>query len=140
MPSFDEVAQFVRDETGYKNISPETKLVEDIGSDGDDMFEFMQHYSKRFAVDLSSYRWYFHHREEGSWSLGGLFFAPPYDRVSHLPITVGMLHDFAQQKRWALSYPEHQLPKHRIDLYINQVLFLVILSFVGYTLWRHFTH
>ena len=115
--------------------------MEDIGADGDDMFLLMAAYSDRFGVDLSTYRWYFHHGEEGgSWSFGGLFFDPPYRRVPHMPITVAMLHEFAEQKRWGIQYPEHQLPKRRIDMLINQILFVVVLSWLGYTLWRHFTH
>ena len=56
MPSSDEIVEFVREETGYGGaITPATKLVEDIGADGDDMFGFIQHYSERFAVDIASY-------------------------------------------------------------------------------------
>ena len=141
MPSFDEIAEFVREETGYSGeITPAKKLVEDIGADGDDMFEFIHHYSDRFAVDTEAYRWYFHHGEEGSWSLGSLFFDPPYKRVPHIPITVGMLHQFAEQKCWGIQYPDHQLPKRRIDILINQVFVVGVLSYLGYSLWRHFIH
>ena len=140
MPSFDEIAAFVREQTGFDRVTPTARPVEDIGADGDDMFELMERYSERFGVDLSPYRWYFHHGEEGSWSLGGLFFDPPYKRVPHMPITVGMLHQFAEQKRWGIQYPQHQLPKRRIDMLINQVLYAVVLSYVGYALWRHFLH
>ena len=139
MPSFDEVAEFVREQRGHAHVTPATRLVEDTGADGDDMFELMQRYSERFGVDLITYRWYFHHGEEGSWSLGGLFFEPPYKRVPHIPITVGMLHEFAEQKRWSIQYPEHRLPKRRVDMLINQVVVAVILSYLGYSLWRHFS-
>ena len=140
MPSFDEIAALVREQTGFERVTPTARLVEDIGADGDDMFELMERYSERFGVDLSTYRWYFHHGEEGSWSMGGLVFDPPYKRVPHMPITVGMLHQFAEQKRWGIHYPQHQLPKRRIDILINQVLFAVVLSYIGYALWRHFLH
>ena len=140
MPSFDELAEFVREDTGYsREITPATKLVEDVGADGDDMFEFIEHYSKRFGVDIASYRWYFHHGEEG-WSIGGMFFQPPYERVARIPITIGMLHEFAQQTRWGIQYPEHQLPKHRFDILANKLFALIVLSALGYSLWRHFAH
>ncbi|MFN2604391.1 MAG: DUF1493 family protein [Gemmatimonadaceae bacterium] len=140
MPSFDQIAEFVREETGYGGeITPATKLVEDIGADGDDMFAFIQHYSERFGVDLAGYRWYFHHGEEG-WSIGGMFFEPPYGRVPRIPITIGMLHDFAEQKRWGIHYPRHQLPKRRFDLLVNQLIALIVFAVLGYSLWRHFAH
>ena len=140
MPRLDEIADFVCEQTGHAHVTPTTRLVEDTGADGDDMFELMERYSERFDVDLSTYRWYFHHGEEGGWcSFGGLFFAPPYKRVQHMPITVAMLHQFAEQKRWGIQYPDHKLPKRRIDMLINQILSVVVLSWIGYALWRTFT-
>ncbi len=130
MPTFDEVAEFVREQTGY--CGPLTKsisLQSDIGVYGDDMSDLLTAYSDRFGISMSCYIWYFHTGEEGI-NIGGLFVAPPDRRVSEIPITVGMLQEFATLGRWDVSYPHHEVPQSRHDIRINQVIagaFLVLL-------------
>ncbi len=86
--------------------------------DGDDAFNFMEEYSKKFGVNLDSYRWYFHHGEEG-FNIGAIFFKPPYARVKSIPMTMEMLISSATEGRWMLKYPDHTLPDKRTDLSIN---------------------
>src|SRR5947209_6619035 len=74
VPTFDEVAAFVREETGYRGpLTAATALRADMGVVGDDLWELIDAYATRFAVDVSGFRWYFHSPEEG-FNLGGLFF------------------------------------------------------------------
>jgi Protein of unknown function (DUF1493) len=127
VPTFHEVAVFVREETGFRGpLTEATSLQWDIGLSGYDMDTFLTAYAKRFGVDLSGYLWYFHTEEEGL-NLGGLFFPPPNARVREIPITVGMLHGFAQLSRWAVEYPQHELPLSRWDIRLNQLFVVGIL-------------
>jgi Protein of unknown function (DUF1493) len=129
-PTFEEVAAFVREETGFCGpLTEATSLQWDIGLSGDDVDTFLTAYAKRFGVDLSGYLWYFHTEDEGL-NLGELFFPPPNVRVREIPITVGMLHAFAQLSRWAVEYPQHKLPQSRWDIRLNQLLVLGALCFL----------
>jgi hypothetical protein len=128
MATFDDIAQFVREQTGYHGrLSPDTTLQGDIGVYGDDVDDLLSAYAERFGDDLSSYLWYFHTGEEGFFSPGGLFFPAPNRRVREIPISVGMLHDFAARGRWEVKYPSHQPPGFRADILINWVLFVGLL-------------
>jgi hypothetical protein len=133
MPTIDEVIAFVREETGFRGpLTEATSLQTDIGVYGDDMYEFMAAYAKRFAVDLSGYLWYFHTGDEGWPNIGSMFFPSPHSLVSEIPITVSMLHDFAERGKWAVEYPHHKLPRSTVsrwDLRLN-VLFAVGLIFL----------
>jgi hypothetical protein len=127
MASFEEIAAFVRHQTGCREeVRPETSLQDDVGVYGDDMDDFLAAYAHRFAVDLSEYLWYFHTGEEGFLSIGGLIVPPPNARVDEIPITVSMLKEYSDRGRWAVEYPPHQLPKGRPDLRINQAFGIVL--------------
>ena len=128
MPTFDEVAELVRERTAYNGLLTErTALQSDIGVYGDDMDDLLAAYALRFGVDLAGYRWYFHTGEEG-FNLGGLVFPPPNARVPDLPVTVGMLHRFAELGRWAAEYPPHDPPRHRPDIWVNWVVVVAVLA------------
>jgi hypothetical protein len=131
MPTFDEVAALVCDETGVSrsHVTDATSLQGDLGLYGDDIDHLLVEYSKRFGVDLAGYLWYFHTGEEGV-SIGALFFRPPNRRVKQIPITIGMLHEFAQLGRWNVAYPEHRVTRWRPDVLINQMVALGFLIFV----------
>ena len=51
-----EVKQFVADSLHIpiSNLTPETRLLHDLGIDGDDAIEFLSQYCKEFDVDLST--------------------------------------------------------------------------------------
>lgn len=129
MPAFDDVAEFVREWTRFRRITDVTTLQSDIGLYGDDIDVFLADYAKRFGVDMAGFLWYFHTGEDGT-NIGALFFSPPNARVKEIPITVGMLHEFAQQGRWAVEYPEHELPRSRPDILVNQIFALVVIGFL----------
>jgi Protein of unknown function (DUF1493) len=134
MPSFDEIAAFVCDHAGANRayVTEGTSLQDDIGLYGDDIDHLMLEYSKRFGVDLSGYLWYFHTGEDG-FGIGALLFRPPDMRVKRIPITVGMLHDFANQGRWAVEYPMHELPRWRMDVTIDVLLAIVFIGFIVFS-------
>ena len=126
MTETKDIIDFVRSETGYhEDMTDNTTLQDDIGIWGDDVFELLENYAERFSVDMSSFLWYFHTREEGR-NLGGLFFKEPNERVEQIPITVAMLCDFANTGIWSVVYPDHHIPKRRIDLLISSIIFLTV--------------
>jgi hypothetical protein len=128
------VATFVRAETGHRGpLTATTTLQADLGIGGDDLWELIDSYAARFAVDVSGFLWYFHSGEEGVFNLGGLFFAPPNALVRQIPITVGMMHEFAQRGRWDVEYPLHNPPQSRPDIRVNQLVALAFLAGVVIT-------
>src|SRR5207248_6331678 len=104
-------------------VTEATSLQDRIGLYGDDIDGIIVEYSQRFTVDVSGYLWYFHTGEEG-FNIGGLFFRSPDAKVDRIPITVGMLLEFAQKGHWDLKYPDHEPPRFRLDILINQILVL----------------
>lgn len=131
--SYKEVSAFIKSFTGsHKSIDDGTKIVEDLGVNGDDLSELLEKYAKTFDVDMTKYLWYFHGKEEPSLNVGAIFFRPPHKRVERIPITVGMLKSFASTKKWAVEYPPHHMPALRIDIFITWVFYLfVFLFFIG---------
>jgi Protein of unknown function (DUF1493) len=123
----EEIIHFLKEETYEEEITSETDIFNECGISGDDSHELIEKYQMKYNVDMSNYLWYFHCDEEGSTFITGMFFKPPYKRVTRIPITPKMLTDFANSKIWKIDYPEHKLPKYRYDMIFNQVLFLVIL-------------
>ena len=128
----NEIYNFLEDYSGIHPESPDIDIFKDLGVTGDDFHEMIDKYSKNYRVDMSNYLWYFHADEEGQRSIGGFFFKPPYERVKRIPVTPRMLSDFIVTKKWEIEYPEHKVPKRRIDLIIN----LVILILISITLIR----
>lgn len=136
MYSMEEIVSFIENKTGAtkEEIAADTDIFNDLGVCGDNFHEMMDEYSTRFHADLSGYLWYFHCDEEEGWnSIGGEFFKPPYSRVKRIPVTPAMLLHFANEGKWSLQYPEHKLPKHRYDIWINTIL---VLSLAVYLLYR----
>jgi hypothetical protein len=138
--STEDIICFIREQTAHRgSITEDTALEEDLGVYGDDMHELIEEYSSRFSFDVTNYLWYFHTGDEGFTfiSIGAFFSAPPYQRVEHIPITVGMLHDFANQGRWNIPYPEHLLPEGRLDLIIDRYLYLFLFALVsGFVIYK----
>jgi hypothetical protein len=131
----EQVLEFVGRFATTKMIADSADLFFEAGIDGDDAFEFVDAFAAQFAVDISGYRWYFHHGEEGH-NLGGLFFRPPYDRVDHIPVTLDLLIKAVELKRWPIVYPPHELPETRWDTRINLGCFVIALASLG--LWAFF--
>jgi hypothetical protein len=134
VPTFDEVAAFVREQIGHcEPLTAATALQIDLSVFGDDLWELIDAYAARFGVDVSGFLWYFHSAEKGSFNMGALLFLPPNAQVRQIPITIGMLHEFAQRGRWEVEYPLHNPPQSRPDIRVNQLLALAFLAGVVIT-------
>jgi hypothetical protein len=124
------VARFLEEYWGPLDrfsLTDDFDLFGQLGIDGDDASELMDRFATRFGADMTGYRWYFHHGEEGI-NLAGVFFPPPNARVTHMPLTFGMLVKAAEAKSWSVEYPSHRLPTVRRDLQLN---FGCVAVFVG---------
>jgi hypothetical protein len=131
VPVAEEIEALLREQTGIRSSLDADASLQDLGLFADDLSEFMATFGERFGVDLSTFRWYFHTGEEGI-SPGGLFFTPPQDRVPKIPITLRLLREAAELRRWPVDYPNHSLPARRWDIVINQCL---VGAFVLWLLW-----
>lgn len=113
-------------------LSDDDDLFDVLGITGDDAGDFMQAFFDRFEVDATTWRWYFHHGEEG-WSIGGLFYTPIHRRFGRIPITLAVLAEAVRSRRWPIVYPDHTLPARRWDIVINQTL--AATSLIGLAAW-----
>ena len=137
MKTPDDIADWVRRETGSKKSIDDATSLQELGVYGDDWHELMDVYADRFGVDMSRYLWYFHTREEGQ-NFGGLLVPPPHRRAPQIPITLAMLRAFADSGKWTIDYPEHQIPEKRYDILINQVVVGVItVGLVAFLIWKY---
>lgn len=129
----DEIDALVRKHAAARGpLSEQFDLCGEFGMSVFDLDDLLEEFAERFAVDLSGYRWYFHSDEEGV-SPGRWFFPAPQDRVTRIPLRLGLLHRAAELGRWPLDYPEHSLPARRWDIVINQCLVAGVVLFL---VWR----
>ena len=135
--SVDNIIGFLKELSGLQDIKSESDIFADLGMTGDDLHEMIDKYSKRYSVNMEKYLWYFHTNEEG-FNTGALFFKPPYKRVKRISMTPQLLTAFANKGIWDMPYPDHNLPKRRYDLIINQILtglfVLIIITVIAYKL------
>lgn len=117
--------------------SDDVDLFEQYGIDGDDAGDFMEGFVTRFGVNADSYRWYFHHRDEGT-NFGALLYKPIYKRVNRIPITPDILVKAIETKQWPIKYPHHELPPVRWDIRVNQLLLAISVAGLALWLWRRF--
>lgn len=70
----DALDAFIREQTGSDKLpAADVDLFDGLGVVGDDCFEFITAFAKRFDVDMAGYLWYFHHGEEGPIGAGCCF-------------------------------------------------------------------
>lgn len=130
-----EIIDFIETEYWKSNLQSNSDIFETVRISGDDCFELIEKFSKKYDVDISNFLWYFHHEEEGSWnSIGGYFYKSPDKLVNRIPITPKMLAQFAETKKWEINYPHHQVPDKRKDLIFNQIVLIIItiLAIIGF--------
>lgn len=129
MYSIDDICVFLVKQlrVSRSELTPSTNLRRDLGVDGDDFFELEDAFSREFGVDMSGYRWYFHHGEEGA-NIGRWFVPAPYDRVREIPVTPQLLLDSANAGKWIVEYPDHQLPARRYDVLISRLVYLPLIG------------
>lgn len=132
MYSQRQIDDFIKEKIGINELRESDDLLNDKGVCGDDFHELIDEYSTTFNVDMSCYLWYFHADEEG-WNIGGFFFKPPYERVTHISVTPAMLLYCANKGYWDIQYPPHKLPKRRWDIFINQVMVIIFISLIIYS-------
>jgi hypothetical protein len=122
--SLQSIKLFIAEATGTKivHILDDSDLYADLSIDGDDFFELMEMFQTKFSVDMSEYRWYFHHREEGFINFGALIFPPPYRQVKRIVITPKILHHSVEMGSWPLQYPAHSLDTRRLDIALNKIV------------------
>ncbi|MEM6488327.1 MAG: DUF1493 family protein [Pseudomonadota bacterium] len=75
------------------------------GVDGDDALEFIEAFAVRYAVDLSGYRWLFHHADGGA-LLRVLPLASPHRYVTRVPVSAALLAEAARRGHWPLRYDQ----------------------------------
>ena len=112
--SLDDINTLILEKTGCSidELTPDVDIERDLGCTGDDFDELMVQYAKKFNVDMSSYKWYFHAAEEGaSNTIGSMFFKTPVERVNHIPVTPALLW---KSGKWLVDYPPHTLPWSQI--------------------------
>ncbi|RJG16357.1 DUF1493 family protein [Alcanivorax profundi] len=133
--NIEEIYSFLAKEIAIESekLHPDVDLTADLGVEGDDFSELIEAFAENYHVDMSSYRWYFHHREEG-WSLGALFFKPPYMQVQRIQVTPEILLHAARMKKWSFEYPSHQVSESRLDIQMN-IIILVGLGVTGALMW-----
>ena len=119
-------------------LSDDADIFHNLGIDGEDAFEFIERFAAKFEIEITNYHWYFHHGEEPSLNIGGLFFRPPYRRVGRIPITPKVLAEAIRAKRWPLEYPTHRLPSVRWDVRFSQIFILAIIALWAVALWQRF--
>lgn len=108
--TIDDIYTFlqIEQQLAREHCYPQMDIGTELGIDGDDFVELMQAFAQAFDVDMSAYRWYFHHAEEGL-GLGALFGQTLDAKVKRIAITPQDLLHAAQAKYWTLNYPQHHL-------------------------------
>jgi hypothetical protein len=121
---------------GIGRLAPGVDLLKELGIDGDDFSELMERYAQQFSVDMSMYRWYFHHGEEGGPSLGRFLFGTPDRRVERIPVTPALLMLGAERRQWPVSYPVHKQTPIRWDIATDRTLLCLVGGIAALVLLR----
>jgi hypothetical protein len=79
-----------------------------VGHEGRASKRFLKLYATRFGVNIASYKWWFHHRDDGVFAMP-LVAVDRQGNELHIPLAAGMLADFAGRGRWEVDYPPHRL-------------------------------
>jgi hypothetical protein len=79
-------------------------VVNDSGIYGDDVWELVDEFAKRFSVRMDGFRWYHHSGEEGCNPLW-LLVKPWWARKTHVSIRLSDLVASARTGEWCVQYP-----------------------------------
>jgi hypothetical protein len=66
-------------------MRPDADLCRDLGVEGEDFIKLMDHFRAKFGVEMSGYRWYFHHGDEVVGNPFSLIFRPRTGRSRTYP-------------------------------------------------------
>jgi acyl carrier protein len=105
----NRVRALVAEYTGVpmEEIKLETDIVNDLRIYGDDVWELVYEFSKKFNVEMHEFRWYHHSGPEGCNPLW-LFFQPWWTKKTHIPIRLFDLVESAKRGAWVVQYPEDE--------------------------------
>src|ERR1044071_5098992 len=108
-PTVDDLEQriraFVHEQTVLPlDMAPGTDVVDDARMYGDDVWELVEEFARRFNVRLDGFRWYHHSGPEGCNPLW-LLFRPWWARKTHVPIRLSDLVESARCGQWSVQYP-----------------------------------
>jgi len=113
MAAADDLEQRVREFVHQQvpclplDMAPGTDVVDDAKMYGDDVWELVEEFGKRFGVPLQRFRWYHHSGPEGCNPLW-LFYRPWWARKTHVPIRLCDLVESARHRTWCVKYPESE--------------------------------
>ncbi|HSR49453.1 MAG TPA: DUF1493 family protein [Acidobacteriota bacterium] len=101
--TYRRVKRFIADfrRTPESKITPESRIPQDLGIDGDDASEFLGAFMEGFEVDMSDFEFSKYFQPEGCnpfFFVYSLFFKR--DNLRSTPLTVGDLVRSAEQHRW----------------------------------------
>lgn len=74
---------------------------------GEDVWELVLNFSKRFDVNVNGFRWYHHTGPDGCNPLW-LFYRPWWARKTYVPIRLLDLIESARRGQWSIEYPENE--------------------------------
>ena len=83
-------------------------LLATVGHDGRASKRFLKLYAMRMGVDVSPYKWWFHHRDDGVFAIP-LVALDDTGEAIRIPLSAAMLAGFADRGRWDLTYPPHRV-------------------------------
>jgi hypothetical protein len=99
----DQILEFTASERGMRRdkVKLGSRLLQDLGMDGDDAVEFFEKFGSQFRVDLTQLwkHWRSHFGPEAGWMPWAFLFARPM-----VPITVQDLAEAAEASRWLHVY------------------------------------
>ncbi len=128
-----DIIEFIEKEYWKSNLQSDSDIFKTLEIIGDDCNEIMMKYHETYNVNMDTFLWYFHYKDEASInSIGSLIYKTPDKLVKRIPLTPKMLTEFANTKIWNIEYPEHKLPKYRYDLITTNVILVFFISILIY--------
>ncbi len=127
-----DIIEFIEKEYWKSNLQSDSDIFKTLEIIGDDCNEIMMKYHETYNVNMDTFLWYFHYKDEASInSIGSLIYKTPDKLVKRIPLTPKMLTEFANTKIWNIEYPEHKLPKYRYDMIASWIFLFFILLLIS---------
>lgn len=101
--SWQQLLHFVEQERGKYRVplTSDTELFAQLGLEGDDAAEFLDHYATEFRVDMTSFDYHQYFGPEGLDFVSVIIsLFSRKGRQPHKPLTLGDLHDAMIRGRW----------------------------------------
>ena len=111
-------------------VAPSSSL-QGMGLRGLDLHEFLEGFSREFAVDMSAYRWQYHTEPDGFNPLW-VVSSPWGSRVEKVPITMDMLAAAIDDGKWFGEYGGAEPPSglHAADLALLVCIVVLLIWWV----------